>query len=98
MAGRKEIVILDPIQEAPEQHNPITPRLGELNNKTIGVRHHASWTKYKVFHETITSMLKERYGITDPVYEFNVPGSGLGPKRLDAFANKADAAIFGLAA
>lgn len=95
------LFVLEPTGESTAKPTKLSPRLKDLNGKSLGFRVH--WSRFAAFSERLEELLKQRYQFKDtphiegqPTHEIHT--SGHMREEWADFQRQSDAAIIGLAA
>ena len=92
----RRITILMPNAEDQEADNRLTPRLANLEGKTVGFVDNMVWTSTKIAFGEIERTMREEYGLKGAVY-LDMHGQVDGREKLTALVDQVDAAIVALA-
>ncbi|MFH1486284.1 MAG: hypothetical protein ABIH46_09455 [Chloroflexota bacterium] len=95
------VFVLDPTGEPTAKPTKLSPRVADLNGKSLGFRVH--WSRFAAFSERLEELLKQKYQLKDTPHIEGQPGheihtSGHMREEWAEFQRKSDTAIIGLAA
>ena len=95
----RRIEILSPVAMGPGEAKPITPALGSLRGKRLGIRRDSVWRSFEIFADELGRLASERLGVAS--VEMFDPGIRIGTTdeeraKIAAFAQQIDAAVVGL--
>ena len=93
------IDVLDPTAPGPQQLLPLTPGLGTLRGRVLGIRADRTWKSFTVFSDVVRQAALQHWAVRDVV--FFDPGIRIGTtdeerQKMAGFVRAVDAAIVGL--
>ena len=93
------IDILSPAALGPSEAVPLTPRLGSLRRRVLGIRVDRAWQSFLRFADELRTLARERLGVRDVVIfdpDLRIGTPEAESAKVAAFARTVDAAVVGL--
>ena len=93
------IEILSPAALGPGDATPLTPRLGNLRGKVLGIRVDRAWQSFQRYADELGALARARLGVRDVVVfdpDLRIGSPEAESAKVAAFARTVDAAVVGL--